>query len=60
MRRGLKMRLILLATLGADIAPPGPAHLRGGHRLLPIYWPAGPQTVKAKHRANKPNQSTQA
>jgi hypothetical protein len=54
------MRLILRVPLAADIAPPGPAHLRGGHRLLPIDWPAGPQTVKAKHRANKPNQSTQA
>lgn len=54
------MRLILREPLAADIAPPGPAHLRGGHSLLPIDWPAGPQTVKAKHRTNKPNQSTQA
>ena len=45
------MRLILLATLGADIAPPGPVHLRGGRRLLPIYWPAGPQTVKTNQRS---------
>jgi hypothetical protein len=37
------MRLILLATLGADIAPVGPVHLRGGHRLLPICRPAGPE-----------------
>ncbi|MFM8573992.1 MAG: hypothetical protein ACKOAU_20520 [Pirellula sp.] len=30
-----------------DIAPPGPAHFRG-HRLLPISWPAGPQTQLAR------------
>jgi hypothetical protein len=29
------MRLIQRVTLGAE-APPGPAHLRGGRRLLPI------------------------
>jgi hypothetical protein len=53
------MRLILREPLAADIAPPGAGASSWGHRLLPIDWPAGPQTVKAKHRANKPNPSTQ-
>jgi hypothetical protein len=37
------MRLILCEPLGADIALPGPAHLRGGYRLLPICRPDGPE-----------------
>ena len=37
------MRLIPRVTLGAE-APPGPVHLRGGHRLLPVCRPAGPET----------------
>jgi hypothetical protein len=37
------MRLILRVTLGADIAPAGPAHLRGWRRLLPICRPDGPE-----------------
>jgi hypothetical protein len=53
------MRLILRATLGADIAPLGPAHV-GGRRLLPVCRPAGPQTIQANQRGNKPNQPLQA
>jgi hypothetical protein len=30
-------------------APPGPAHLRGGHRLLPICRPDGPENPSS-HR----------
>jgi hypothetical protein len=42
------MRLILRATLGADIAPLGPAHV-GGRRLLPVCRPAGPENPSS-HR----------
>ncbi|MFN4905750.1 MAG: hypothetical protein ACK6AO_15150 [Planctomycetota bacterium] len=48
------MRLILLATLGADIAPRGPVHLRGGHHLLPICRSDGPENPSS-HRESLTN-----
>jgi hypothetical protein len=48
------------AWIVGNIAPSGPALFRREHRLLPIYWPAGPQTVKTNQLGDKPNQSQQA
>jgi len=41
------MRLILLAILGADIAPPGPVHLRGGTTCYLYADPMGLKTQAA-------------